>query len=343
MDLEMKNIFICEDGTWSTTTNVDNGKLAPSNVSKIARVIRSTDKQAIFYDRGVGTDGGADTYLGGITGKGLFLNVKQAYKFIVKNYNTGDNIYILGFSRGAYTARVLAGLIGQMGILRKKYVTDIDAVYTYYKDKNIDKEIMRDYSSHFCHSSKKVKFLGVWDTVGSLGIPTPFLGWLTSGQHDFLDSDLSENVENAYQALALDEIRGQFPPSLWQNSKLCKGQVVEQKWFAGAHTNIGGGYSDTGLSDITLVWMLDKIDKAVESTGIKLDVDNEYIKKYVKPDCTGELRDESDAKTVYKMHKTKRIPFSTNAINESLDSSVDERICSKECKYMPMYKNDIEL
>ena len=339
----MKNIFICEDGTWSTTANIDNGVLAPSNVSKIARVINSSKDNCIFYDRGVGTDGGADTYLGGITGKGLFLNVKQAYQFIVENYETGDNIYIIGFSRGAYTARVLAGLIGTMGILRKKYVSDINAIYTFYKDRTVDTSVMSQYSSHFCHSSKKVKFLGVWDTVGSLGVPTPILGWLTSGQHDFLDPNLSENVENAYHAMALDEIRGGFIPALWQNDKLSSGQTVEQRWFCGAHCNIGGGYSDSGLSDITLVWMLDKINLVVESTGKKLDVDNEYIKRVIKPNHKGELRDESDSKTVYKIGKTKRIPFSADAINEVIDESVADRIAASECRYIPMYDNDIIL
>jgi hypothetical protein len=98
----------------------------------------------------------------------------------------------------------------------------------------------------------------------------------------------------------------------------------------GIYLNIGGGYSDTGLSDITLVWMLDKIDKVVESTGIKLDVDNEYIKKYVKPDCTGELRDESDAKTVYKMHKTKRVPFSMTVGGNTAQNKV---LPCSDCSY----------
>ena len=131
----MKNIFICTDGTWNRTLQTDRGELALSNVAKLARVIRTTKNQLVYYDQGVGTNAGLDKYTGGAFGHGLFENINQAYQFLIENYTNGDNILIFGFSRGAYTARSLAGLISEVGILRKKYISDIDSIFKMYRKK----------------------------------------------------------------------------------------------------------------------------------------------------------------------------------------------------------------
>ena len=212
----MKNIFICTDGTWNTTDQTDGGVLAPSNVAKMARIINSNEQQLLFYDRGVGTNNFIDKISGGAFGHGLFKNVKQAYKFLVANYEAGDTINIFGFSRGAYTARCLAGLITKIGILRKKYISDIDATYHFYKDTSEDPNVLKEYSENFCHVSKDIQFLGVWDTVGALGVPLRSLNWLTSKRYKFLDTKLSPNIQNAFHALALDEERRPFEPTLWK-------------------------------------------------------------------------------------------------------------------------------
>lgn len=328
----MKNIFICTDGTWNSTDQTDRGELAPTNVAKMARMLESKGNQLVYYDRGVGTDNLLDKYTGGAFGHGLFDNVKQSYRFLVENYQDGDHIIIFGFSRGAYTARSLAGLVTKVGILRKKYIADIDSAHHFYKKPKIEKKVLEQYSDNFCHPSKDVLFLGVWDTVGALGIPLRTLNWITSWRFKFLDNKLSPDIKNAYHAIAIDEKRRPFQPSLWKKDDISPGQNVEQRWFAGVHSNIGGGYQDTGLSDITLIWMITNLKKVIPN----LSLDNNYLAKNIKPDHCGELRNPLTWGYPVSMIKPNvRNPLSSKIVNEVIDESVKDRIDCAACEYKP--------
>lgn len=320
----MKNIFICTDGTWNTLTQKHKGIFSPTNVAIMSRIIVSSDEQLVYYDEGVGTGGWWDKIKGGVTGAGLNKNIKQAYCFIVDNYQDGDNIILFGFSRGAYTARSLAGLIAKTGILRKKYISNVNEVFKSYRKEHD----LEQYSENYCHAnSQEIFFIGVWDTVGSLGIPVKGLNLLTRQFHKFHNTELSLRVKNAYHAVAIDEKRTTFKPVFWDIKNISNKQTVEQVFFAGVHCNIGGGYAKKGLSDTTLKWMIGKAQKAI--TNLKLD--NNYIINHIEPhyDC--------------KLYNSKKwwyflshiLPHTRKVDNASKHSSVCKRFNDKATKYGP--------
>ncbi|WP_268746561.1 DUF2235 domain-containing protein [Nitrincola sp. A-D6] len=176
----MKRIIICSDGTWQSPES-DN----PTHVLRVARAIAPEDlqgnKQVVFYDWGVGTEG--DRVRGGATGAGLDKNIMDIYRFIVHNYDDGDALFLFGFSRGAYTVRSLAGLIRNAGILRREHAELISHAYELYRQRSADSRPFKEKSTEFRQlyavaDITRIRFIGVWDTVGALGIPAPFLGTL---------------------------------------------------------------------------------------------------------------------------------------------------------------------
>jgi uncharacterized protein (DUF2235 family) len=281
-----KRLVICCDGTWNKPDQTEGGLPSMTNVTKVALAVAPWDnsaqppvEQRVYYDTGVGT-GRFDRFLGGAFGAGLSKNVQQAYSFLVQNYDPGDantpgdELYFFGFSRGAYTARSTVGLIRNSGLLRREYAHKLDDAYKLYRRRDdashpraIEAELFRKSFSH----SPKIHFIGVWDTVGALGIPfeTPLISKFNENWR-FHDTELSSWVLHAYHALAIDERRKPFRPAVWkqdpENKK--KGQVCEQVWFAGVHSNVGGGYADTGLSDIALLWMINR----ATACGLKFDL-----------------------------------------------------------------------
>jgi uncharacterized protein (DUF2235 family) len=272
-----KRIVICCDGTWQ---NADQPY--PTNVSKISELIAPADPneshQKVFYDPGVGTGGGPlNRILGGFSGKGLEQTTEEAYLHLVHNYEEGDEIFLFGFSRGAYTARSTAGLIRNAGLLRPEHADKIREAYRLYRkrrggaDTPEALEFRRRYSREI-----EIKFMGVWDTVGALGIPLRGLRMLTMWKYRFHDVELSRIVQNSYHALAIDERRESFEPTLWK-SKAKPGQQVEQVWFAGVHSDVGGGLPQAGLSDLALMWMKEKAEEhglafdALKLKEIRLD------------------------------------------------------------------------
>ncbi|MCG3119224.1 MAG: hypothetical protein ALAOOOJD_01583 [bacterium] len=280
-----KRIVICSDGTWFTPEHKAKGVIAPSNVYKMACAITPQaadgNVQIVFYDKGVGTGWGLDRLTGGAFGQGLFDNIKDAYFFLVQNYADGDEIYFLGFSRGAYTVRSTVGLIRKCGLLHKIHADKFIDAYRLYRRRDPTPDapdaiqFRKDYAREI-----RVKFIGVWDTVGALGIPFGFLRFLTRSRYQFHDVKLSGIVENAYHAVAIDEQRTAFKPTLWELPHLAD-QKVEQVWFAGVHNNIGGGYQDSGLSDLAFLWIKEK----AASCGLRFDP--AYIEKTIKPDYAG--------------------------------------------------------
>ena len=268
----MKRIVICCDGTWNRPDQVHNGQVCASNVTKIARCIPGIAdgiRQVMFYDKGVGT-GRFDRLLGGAFGWGIKQKILDAYRFLMSTYEPGDELFFLGFSRGAYTVRSTFGLIRNSGLLKPPFAHKLDDAYELYRRRDnashpdaVESELFRrSYSTE-----PRAKFIGVWDTVGALGLPVGGLLQFINKRWSFHDMTLSSWVDNAFQALATDEHRKPFRPAVWQQSPNAKGQVLEQVWFAGVHSNVGGSYPDTGLSDISLLWMLTK----AETCGLAVD------------------------------------------------------------------------
>lgn len=294
----MKRIIVCCDGTWNRPGSKDRGQPVETNVEKIYKAIDNTNtivKQTKYYGAGVGTGFAiSDQLLGGGTGIGIDRNIQDAYKFLMWSYEPGDEIYMFGFSRGAYTVRSLAGLIRNCGIMKPTYMHLIGEAYALYRDRteltHPDSDPMKAFKKTYgIEAETEIKFLGVWDTVGALGIPISWFNWWNR-KYQFHDVKLSSTIKYAFHALALDERRRVFSPALWEINKETiekgKSQVCEQVWFPGVHGNVGGGYADCGLSNITLRWMIDK----AKSTG--LEFDTEYVRQ-LPCDSKGEIRNSS--------------------------------------------------
>ena len=280
----MRRLIVCFDGTWNTP----DSKNGITNVVKMVRAIKPKDagvSQITFYDKGVGTGGPIDKLLGGATGKGLKGNVIDGYRFLANNYQPGDEIYIFGFSRGAYTARFCAGLIAFCGLLHPKHLgKDLtEHVLGLYLDRSKKHEL--DQMGFDRHQDVPIACLGVWDTVGSLGIPTDWGRQILGGKYYFSDSILSPQVKIGLHAIAIDEKRGTFPPTLWvydETKGPPTGQELEQVWFAGAHGNVGGGVPDAGLSDIAFDWMVKRVQHHTP-----LCFDQGYLDAHVSPKQDG--------------------------------------------------------
>ena len=258
-----KRIVVCADGTWNRPER-DLRKDFPTSVLRLARALDPMRGQQVFYDWGVGSY--YDPVAGGVTGHGLEKNVMDGYRYIVQNYAPGDEIFLFGFSRGAYTVRSICGLINNCGILQRPNARLVEAAFKHYKRAGAAYHPDGDKSLAFrvahSHASREIKFVGVWDTVGALGIPFSFLG-LLNRKDEFWDSKLGRNVRIARHAVAIDELRSDFEPTLWLPRP---GLDLQQMWFSGAHSDVGGSYAPdadgTLLSDYPLEWMMDEASRA---------------------------------------------------------------------------------
>lgn len=311
-----RNLIFCADGTWASPQSRDRGVYAPSNVVKVVKALRhgpiqdlpatpaapAVAEQLVFYDKGVGTGDWWDRLVGGATSEGLEQNVRDGYKFLVGAYQPGDRIFLIGFSRGAYTVRRLAGFVCRFGLLdRAQYPIQPGAS----PDLALDAAIKALYQQFLGLTDASpdppapaeegrldvvIEALGVWDTVGALGLPdhpvlSMLLGWNGRLKHRFIDKKLSPKVRHAYHALAIDEPRAAFLPSLWEDEERTKDKTLEQVWFAGAHSNVGGSYQECGLADITLKWLVDRLRQH------RLSFRDDYLERTLQPDPYGEVRD----------------------------------------------------
>lgn len=291
-----RRLVVCCDGTWNTPDEVKDGKACRTNVAKLARAVVGGDdgkgvEQRIYYHGGVGT-GKFDHFRGGALGWGLSRNVQDAYMFVVENYqDPADEIFLFGFSRGAYTARSVAGLIRNSGLLRREHAGKLEAAYELYRDRSDDTKPRSVEAELFRKSFSRevrIRFLGVWDTVGALGVPVDFPGvHLVNDRWKFHDVKLSTFVDNAFQALAIDERRRPFTPSIWEQQPLPAGvrQTLEQVWFAGVHSDVGGGYPAATLSDVPLAWM----SRKASTCGLALDFRDPEMQPV--PDHLGPVHD----------------------------------------------------
>ena len=326
-----KRIIVCEDGTW---LNSDSGSLKgaleiPSNVTRLTRCIKpmSSDgiPQIVYYDHGVGSGSNILSRLAGFTGEGLAENVRQGYSFISTNYSPGDEIFVFGFSRGAFTARSIAGLIDQIGVLTRdglpflaEIFRDVQNEHEHnYKPKHpdvpfpnkpsaLDPEYRNELRRRgYTRLDVPIKVVGVWDTVGSLGVPK--VPWLTRlglqpkemKELSFYDTSLGNCIEYAFQALSLDERRYSFAPTLWEKLE-GNTSTLRQVWFPGAHSNVGGGYDDQQIATITLAWMVAQCQPF-------LDFDIDYVL-----DCWDEVE------KYYEKHHQKVRPWSFGYIFDGM-------------------------
>lgn len=262
-----KRLTLFLDGTWNnvgTNTNVWRLRCLCADTSADGA------SQLRYYDPGV------NGVLGGGWGKGLSRNVCEAYDWIVDNYEDGDEVFIFGFSRGAYTARSLAGLISICGLLKLGAALGVDQLYDRYRRANTDRTIFKLRGGLSDPSLEEkwllkysreihVKMVGVWDTVGAVGVPFFSIEGISSSTFKFHHTGLRAPIQNGFHAIAVDEHRPKFAPTLWTirtpfgaQSRIRPIDSVEQRWFVGAHANVGGGnYSDV-LAQIPLDWMMRK-------------------------------------------------------------------------------------
>ena len=297
----MKRIVIACDGTWSRLD-----ARHPTNVAKLAQAVLPVGPdgvaQVVCHLDGVGTGRGtgllaraADRVLGGLLGEGLMATLEAAYRFLVFAYAPGDEIQLFGFSRGAFTARSLAGLIRNCGIPERAQAAAIPAALALYRARSPrsgpDSAAALGFrAAHAAHLTTgageaawraarglpagqplAIGYLGVWDTVGALGVP----GHLALARRlnrglGFHDTTLSALVLAARHAVAIDERRRAFPPTLWDNLATLPGGAeapYRQCWFPGDHGSVGGGGSVTGLSDDALAW----VAEGASARGLALD------------------------------------------------------------------------
>jgi uncharacterized protein (DUF2235 family) len=255
----MKRIAIFADGTWNSPE-----KGGATNVLRMARAVKPESggtKQIVFYDWGVGTD--RKKLSGGLTGAGIDKNIMDCYRFLVHNYDAGDQLFFFGFSRGAYTARSLAGFVRNCGLLKREHAKRIPDAFKLYRKRTNATAPNEPVPTRFRRDDAvaditPIEFVGAWDTVGALGIPVPFWGTLNAREFLFHDTEPSKIVQHARHAVSIDENREDFAPVLWSDKPNVD---VQQVWFAGVHSDVGGGYRERGLSDCASQWMLSEANR----------------------------------------------------------------------------------
>lgn len=361
-----RNILICCDGTGNTAEALEEGRRVVSNVRKLYEVAQSSVEsgwlQDKWYDDGVGTGtSGESSRLSmlekaanwlaantpakvlGVLGKfrmilelgfgiGITENITQGYARIVQLYQPGDRIFIVGFSRGAYTARCIADVIDDIGLLRSdqlRHAPDIIQLYRYRKDAQTPVPLRRE----LLHPTVKIQFLGLWDTVASLGVP--LWGWSFSIGHLWSNAGIGatdiRNCRVIRHALSMDEQRSQFFPTLFEEGSPAEGGPdLRQRWFRGSHAGVGGGYADTSLSDIALEWMIN------EATSSGLLVHDDWRRSVLKrtdqefcPNPIGQVISQLDRQRAWRLSgawpRWHPCSFEASAGFGVLDDSVRQR------------------
>jgi uncharacterized protein (DUF2235 family) len=317
-----RRLIFCFDGTWNKLS-AD----CPTNVVLTAEMIRPTARdgtpQLVYYDEGVGT-AKAERFRGGALGKGMMENLREAYRFLIFNYEPGDQIFAFGFSRGAFTARSFLGLIRHAGIVNADRASNIDRAFAIYRaaargegdDLPEMLQFRAECSPQVCvsdldHDWRKarlgtefnestpvvdMRFLGVWDSVAALGLPKfiPFATRINRKRHSH-DVKLTSKVKAARHAVAVDEQRVLFEPVLWNNvaelnaaqgqSRFDHDAPYQQKWFPGVHSSVGGGGDNTGLAHGALLWVL----QGARNAGLDVRDQSDAVTFRIAPQPLGPL------------------------------------------------------
>ena len=321
-----RRLVVFLDGTWNHPDQEDRGRTKPSNVTKLARAVKPLAGdgrfQITYYDDGVGTSWGLDKFAGGGLGVGLSKNIREAYRFLAYNYRDDDEIYIFGFSRGAWTARSLAGFIERVGVLPKSGMFYMLQAFDRYERRcpQAQFDALLDEQKVVTRRAR-VHFIGVWDTVGAIGLPSRSFHTLTGQRWNYHDVSLVPAIRHARHALAIDEKRKPFRPTLW-TGPVRADQTLEQRWFPGVHSNIGGGYQRDGLANYALHWMAD------EAAAVGLDLDRGFLKPYRKF-WAHELRESYTG--IYRVLGAAPRPIGTAGNDsETVDPSVYYRWCNPD-------------
>lgn len=314
-----KNIILCSDGTWDK-----GGDGTPSNVWQLYQTLdleTTEPRQVAFYEDGVGT-GNFRLFktLGGAFGFGLRRNVCHLYQHLLNHYEPGDRIYLFGFSRGAYTIWLLTQMVAEYGATAE--ITDhladaFEAIrQKYASGKNTEAPaelrarlgIQQDPTDPSSDNFVAIHFVGLWDTVDALGGPYDQLKGIINKLYTYQFHKLSRkpvaNIKQGYQALAIDEARAPFLPVLWDESEQLPDQKIEQVWFAGVHSNIGGGYPKPGLSLVTFSWMLDK----AKSAGLEI-IELESTILHNRANVHSRLYDSRAGLAAYYPYRPRNIGF----------------------------------
>lgn len=340
--MSVRRLALLFDGTW-------NKPESNTNVERLLQLIAAGDAdgvpQIVNYIPGVGVARGLTHLLGGAFGYGLAGNVMDGYQWLCEHWQSDDLLYLFGFSRGAYTARSLASMIRKCGLLTCAADSTVDRkavsnAYDFYRNTAIKPGDAAAITWREQRSREiMIQFIGVWETVGLLGIPDT-ASWFPFARkrYQFHDTELSKIVRYAYQALALDEHRADFAPTLWtrnpytmkpgetMKSKKAEQIDIEQRWFIGAHSDVGGGYDCDGagrkpdpLPDLPLAWIQRKaIDAGLAATHTFIPI----------PDAWEGVPRDSYAEFLhglYKLFKSRYNRVLFTSINETIDGSVWRR------------------
>jgi len=366
-----KRLALFFDGTWNEPgdhTNVWRLYLMTAPQGKDGA------SQEKFYDPGVGTRW-HDRLTGGAFGAGLSANVREGYRWLVEHYDPGDEVYLFGFSRGAFTARSLAGFIARCGLLRPEAPISVARLFERYKSdtatplyklrwqernepgRSFDFE-ERALLRHSTYHRNLITMVGVWDTVGSIGVPIGQVRGISTDTLQFHNTHLSTTVKHSYQALALDEYRKPYWAILWtifeldvaelQDPLQPGGRYVEQRWFSGAHANVGGGYQSDILPDRPLAWIQEKAEQCglamrthVHADDADLDVMpcdsySQFLKGLWKLATLGKryvrwVMSKPVRREVTRTGETGHV----RTVNERIDISVFQR-CKRHASYRPL-------
>lgn len=261
-------LVVLLDGTMSS---VESGR--ETNIGLIYKLLKDlppSERPLIYYEGGIQWETWRDMS-DVVQGRGLNRQIQRAYGFLASRYRPGDRIVLMGFSRGAFAVRSLAGVIDRIGLLRQRFATErhIQVLYRHYRE-DPHGPAAKAFARRFCYLATGIEMVGVFDTVKALGLRLPLLWRLTEGSHAFHSEHLGNHIRHGFHALALNERRAVFTPVLWETPPGWDKARCKQVWFRGSHGDIGGQIIDCpdarGLSNIPLVWMLENM----ESLGIRL-------------------------------------------------------------------------
>jgi uncharacterized protein (DUF2235 family) len=350
-----KNIILCADGTGNK-----GGYTPDSNVYKTYNGVdihNDVIDQITYYDNGVGTSKNKIVKaLSGALGLGFKRNVRDLYEYLSMHYEEGDQVYLFGFSRGAATVRALLGFVSSCGLVRgkgltteklKQYTKEAFSAYENINKKPDQAKCFREHPNSY--GVIDIHFVGVWDTVSALGLPDNMdemgvlsraLGMVFSiidhglnfvWSHRFYKYQLTDNIKHACQALALDDARTSFWPKVWDEHGR-DASTVEQVWFAGMHSNVGGGYERAGLSNVTLEWMLVR----AREHGLVLKP-GFFEEQHEDANVNGRLYDSRDGMAIfYRYHPREIANLCANKLNDKIKihNTVFERLRYRTADYV---------
>ena len=329
---EMKKIIILCDGTWQSLTTEH-----ATNIRKLKNLLKPNDdngtEQLAHYLSGVGTGDAFDKVAGGFTGKGLEEKIQEAYKHLCEDFCEGDEIHIIGFSRGAYTARSLVGFINRVGIINKSELSKLPGLWNDYKRKRIISE----------GEVPTIKSLTVFDTVGALGILKGSTKEIK--KHQFHNVKISSNVEHIFHLLAVDERTPKFTPTLFKKNESpdLKLKDLKQVWFCGGHEDVGGGnkdHEDKGLENIALHWVVSELSRL----GLKFDKEkmNEFkqntngkVHQVTLTDLKYRIKNSLLDWVLDKIQSNTRNQFKKQYPCQMFHKSVLERLNNEQCEDRP--------